>query len=62
MRLWSVSGCSFRLLDVMHDSATYVYSVAFSPSGHVLAAASADDNTRLWSVADTSRPSPWARH
>ena len=58
VRLWSVSGGSVRLLDVMHDSGTYVYSVAFSPSGHVLAAASADDKTRLWSVADTCRPTP----
>ena len=41
---------------MVHDSGTYVYSVAFSPSGHVLAAASADDKTRLWSVADPSRP------
>ena len=50
-----------RPLAVVHDSGTYVYSVAFSPSGHVLAAASADDKTRLWSVADPPGRCLWVR-
>lgn len=40
----------------MHDSGSIVFSVAFSPAGGTLAAASADGLTRLWSVADPARP------
>ncbi len=63
IRLWSLpgagssgSGSGVRLLAAEHDSVNYVFSVAFSASGSVLAAASADDLIRLWSVADPARP------
>ena len=47
MRLWAASGSSVRPLAVVHDSGSYVYSVAFSPSGGNLAAGSADGTVRL---------------
>jgi WD40 repeat protein len=35
-----------------------VWSVAFDPSGRVLAAGSADNTVRLWDVADPAHPVP----
>ena len=40
----------------MHDPRTDVFSVAFSPDGRTLAAASADDLTRLWNVSQPGHP------
>ena len=62
MRLWSVTDPARpRLLATVPDSGTYVFSVAFSPDGTVLAAASADGLTRLWDIASPARPTRLGR-
>jgi WD40 repeat protein len=53
-----VTRAAVRRLATEHDSGSYVFSVAFSPDGQTLAAASADGLTRLWSVRDPARPVP----
>jgi WD40 repeat protein len=35
---------------------SYVYSVAFSPDGDILAEGSADDEVRLWDISDLRHP------
>ena len=56
-RLWNVANpLAPTLLATLHGSAGYVESVAFSPSGQLLAAGSADKTVRLWSVADPAKP------
>ena len=37
------------------DSGTYVYTVVFAPDGRTIAAASTDNLTRLWDIADPGR-------
>ena len=44
----------------MADSRKIVFGVAFSPDGHILAAASADDLTRLWKITNPRKPAPSA--
>ena len=57
MKLWNVADPARPgLVAVIHDSGTYVFSVAFSPGGRTLAGASADDLTRLWNVSDPGHP------
>ena len=57
VRLWSVTDPAHpRAVATVHDSGTYVFSVAFSPDGHTLAAASADGLTRLWNVSQPDHP------
>ena len=45
-----------KQLASVHDSGTYVYTVVFAPDGRTVAAASTDNLTRLWDVADPARP------
>jgi WD40 repeat protein len=48
-------------LATKRDSGTYLFGVAFSPNGKVVAAASADNLTRLWDVANPERPAQLGR-
>jgi len=57
VRLWNVADPAHpKLLRIIRDSGTYVFSVTFTPNGRILAAASADNLTRLWDVANPARP------
>jgi WD40 repeat protein/transcriptional regulator with XRE-family HTH domain len=57
VRLWSVTDPARPVpLATMHDSGTYVYTVAWAPDGKTLAAASTDDVTWLWNVASLAVP------
>ncbi len=57
IRLWDISDPARpRLLHLIQDSGTYVFSVAFRHDGRVLAAGSADGLVRLWNIAGPGQP------
>lgn len=47
-----------RLRARLDGALDYVYSAVFRPDGHVLAAAGADGDVRLWNVGDPDKPEP----
>jgi WD40 repeat protein len=62
VRLWNIADPAHPqpLGPPLTGPASYVYSIAFSPSGTMLAAGSTDDTVWLWNMTDPSRPAPLA--